>query len=129
MSGAAYFVDRTDVRNQFMVRLVNKLSVPAVYTVTLEGVPVTVHQTGFREPVTLAPLAEQVIPLVLGIRRSDYTGPFAFTVRVEDAARTYQLARTVEFMGPDPKLLREEEEEWAEHARSKEEPHADADKD
>ena len=31
------------------------------------------------------------------------------TVRVEDAARTYQLSRTAEFMGPDPKLLEEDD--------------------
>jgi cytochrome c oxidase accessory protein FixG len=111
MTGAAYFVDREDVRNQFMVRVVNKRSEPATFIVSTEGVPAGVQQTGFREPVTLAPLAEQVSPLVLIVNRRTYTGPFHFTVRVDDVEHTYQLSRAVEFMGPDPKLLEEEDRE------------------
>ena len=111
MTGAAYFVDRDDVRNQFMVRLVNKRPEPATFIVSTESVPDGVEQTGFRDPVTLAPLAEQVSPLVLIVNRKAYTGPFHFTVRVDDAAHTYQLSRAVEFMGPDPKLLEEEDRE------------------
>ncbi len=111
MSGAAYFVDRDLVRNQFMVRLVNKRSVPAAFTVSTEGVPAGVKQDGFAAPVTLGPLAESVSPIVLSVDRRHYAGPFHFTVRVEDADRTYQLSRAVEFMGPDPKLLEEEDRE------------------
>jgi cytochrome c oxidase accessory protein FixG len=123
MSGAAYFVDHEDVRNQFMVRIVNKQAAPATFKVSLEGLPRDVEQNGFDRPVTLAPLAEEVSPLVLLVGRKHYTGPFKFTVRVADAAGTYSLAREVEFMGPDARLLREEEEEWAEHARKEKEEH------
>ena len=111
MSGAAYFVDRDDVRNQFMVRLLNKLSVPATLTVTAEGLPSGVKLVGFDAPVTLAAQAEQASPLVLIVERHAYTGPFHFTVRVEDASRSFQLSRVVEFIGPDPKLLEEEDRE------------------
>ncbi|AOS43298.1 Putative electron transport protein YccM [Lacunisphaera limnophila] len=117
MSGAAYFVGEDAVRNQFMVRLVNKRSIPATYLVTAEGVPEGVHLTGFDAPVQLAAQAEQVSPLVLSVDRHRYTGAFHFTVKVEDVDRTYELSRVVEFMGPDPKLLREDEEERVEHAR------------
>jgi cytochrome c oxidase accessory protein FixG len=111
MSGAAYFVTHDDVRNQFMVRLVNKHSTPATLLVSTVGVPAGVKQSGFEAPVTLAPLAEQVTPLVLTVDRKTYPGPFRFTVRVQDEARSFELARTIEFMGPEPRLLREEEEE------------------
>ena len=111
MTGAAYFVGRDDVRNQFMVRLVNKRSVPAVITVKTGGVSAMVQQTGFAAPVTIPALGEQVSPLVLTVDRRNYFGPFHFTVMVEDADRTYQLSRAVEFMGPDPKLLEEEDRE------------------
>jgi polyferredoxin len=109
MSGAAYFVDRDTVRNQFMVRLVNKRSVPAAFNVRPAGLPAAVRQSGFTAPVTVAPLAEQVSPLVLQINRKDYTGPFKFTVRVSDTGETYTLAREVEFLGPDARLLEEED--------------------
>ena len=111
MSGAAYFVGRDDVRDQFMVRIVNKRAVPATFTVALEGVPAGIRQTGFAAPVTLAPLAESVSPLILLAERKNYPGPFKFTVKVTDAGHTFTLAREVEFIGPDARLLEEEDHE------------------
>jgi len=111
MTGAAYFVDRADVRNQFLVRIVNKRSTPATFVVHASGLPAGVAQSGFAAPVTIPALEEQVSPLVLTVNRRDYHGPFGFTVSVQDEARTFELARKVEFMGPDPKLLQEEDAE------------------
>lgn len=109
MTGAAYFVDKADVRNQFLVRLVNKRSEPATFIVHANGLPAGVTQSGFTGPVTVPPQVEQVNPLVIVVSRRDYTGPFSFTVTVQDEARTYQLERTVEFLGPDAKLLQEDD--------------------
>jgi cytochrome c oxidase accessory protein FixG len=109
--GAAYFVGTEEVRNQFMVRLVNKRTEGATFIVSTEGLPHDVHQSGFETPVTLASQAESVGPLVLLIERKEYHGPFKFTVRVRDAAGTFTLAREVEFMGPDAHLLEEDEHE------------------
>ena len=111
MSGAAYFVGADEVRNQFMVRLASKRTVPASFTVSTEGLPVGVRQTGFDVPVTLAPLAESVSPLVLLIARKDYHGPFKFTVKMSDPAGKFTLSREVEFMGPDARMLEEEDHE------------------
>jgi len=107
--GASYFVGPEDVRNQFMVRLVNKRTVPATFIVSSEGLPAGLHQSGFEAPVTLAPMAESVSPLVLVASRKDYHGPFKFTVRVRDAAQSFTLAREVEFMGPDARLLQDDD--------------------
>jgi cytochrome c oxidase accessory protein FixG len=109
--GASYFAGPDGVRNQFMVRLVNKRTVPATFVVSTEGLPAGLHQHGFEAPVTLAPMAESVSPLVLVATRHDYHGPFKFTVRVRDAADTFTLAREVEFMGPDARLLEDDDHE------------------
>ncbi len=111
MTGASYFVDAADVRNQFMVRIVNKRTVAADFRVTLEGVPAGVLQQGFAEPVTVAPLGEQVSPLVLMVPRQTYAGSFKFTVKMQDENKTYTLSRDIEFIGPDPELLHEAEAE------------------
>lgn len=111
MSGAAYFVDREDVRNQFMLRIVNKRNEPVTYLVSLSGVPDEVKQSGFTAPVTVAPLAEQVSPLVLMVERKHYSGPFKFTVKVQDAQKTFTLERQIEFLGPDARLLEQEDHE------------------
>ncbi|HVU18260.1 MAG TPA: cytochrome c oxidase accessory protein CcoG [Candidatus Didemnitutus sp.] len=111
MTGAAYFVDGSTVRNQFLVRLVNKRTEKVAFTVVTETLPPGAHTTGFAHPVTLDSLAESVAPLVVSLDRRDYRGPFKFTVRVTDAGRTLVLAREVEFMGPDARLLEEEDHE------------------
>ena len=109
MAGAAYFVDRDDVRNQFLVRLLNKRNEPVDFVVALEGLPTGATRSGLTEPLTVAPLAEQIAPVVLLVDRKHYRGPFTFTLRVSDAAGTFTLAREVEFLGPDARLLQKED--------------------
>jgi cytochrome c oxidase accessory protein FixG len=108
MGGGAYFVDRDVVRNQFMVRLLNKRSDAAAFAVEVE-IPPYVHRSGLEQPVTLAAMDEQVAPLVLTVDRARYAGSFKFLVRVRDVAGQFTLQREVEFLGPDPRLLQEED--------------------
>jgi cytochrome c oxidase accessory protein FixG len=109
MIGAPYIVDDTTVRNQFLVRIVNKRSEPAKFTLQLDDTPENVRQIGFEEVVEVAPLAELVRPLVLQQSRENYEGPFHFSVRVQDEGKHFQLERKVEFLGPEARLLRENE--------------------
>jgi cytochrome c oxidase accessory protein FixG len=108
MIGAPYIVDDTTVRNQFFVRLVNKLNAPAHLVLHINGAPAGLRQSGFADTVEVAPLGEVVLPLILQQARASYSGPFLFEVRVDDAAGTYHLARQVEFLGPEAQLLRDD---------------------
>ncbi len=111
MTGAPYVVEATNVRNQFLVRVVNKRNNPAKYVLHLQNTPDGIHQIGFDQTFEIGPLGEIVQPLVVQQDRAKYTGVFHFTIRIEDAAATYHLQREVEFLGPDAKLLRAEEDE------------------
>jgi cytochrome c oxidase accessory protein FixG len=111
MTGAPYIVDATTVRNQFLVRIVNKRNSPQQFVVRVDGVPSDLRRTGFESPVQVNSLGELVQPLILQKPRTAYDGPFHFFVEVADAAGTYKLRREVEFLGPEARLLREEEEE------------------
>ncbi len=108
MTGAPYIVDATDVRNQFLVRIVNKRSVPARFNVCLDRVPEGIRQTGFEQVVEVGPLGELVQPLILQQPRGSYTGPFHFAVHVEDVDGKFTLVKPVEFLGPEASLLRED---------------------
>lgn len=112
MTGAPYFVTEDTVRNQFLVRMVNKQSEPALFHVQLNA-GTALQQNGLTEPVTVAPMGEDVRPLIVMMPRRDYQGPFAFTLTMTDAAGAVSLAKEVEFLGPDARLLREEENEKA----------------
>lgn len=116
MVGAAYFYDAATIRNQFLVRLVNKRQTAQQLVVRLRGAPDGTAQTGLEAPVEVAPMGEEVSPLVVVVPRRLYRGSFPFTVVVTDSKGTYALTRSVEFLGPDPKLLREEAEDEEEHA-------------
>ncbi len=111
ITGAPYVVSADSVRNQFLVRIVNKRNAPARFVVRLPDAPADLVQNGFAAPVEVAPLGEIVRPLVLQRPRASYTGPFYFTVRVQDEAGNFSLERKMEFLGPEARLLREEEEE------------------
>jgi cytochrome c oxidase accessory protein FixG len=114
MAGAPYFVDTGHVRNQFLVRLVNKRDVPVRFTVSLPDSPATMLRTGFEQPVVVGPLGELVSPLVVRLPRTEFNGVFHLDVVVSDEAGTFAIKRGIEFVGPDPALLREEEREWTE---------------
>lgn len=111
ITGTPYVVTGDFVRNQFLVRIVNKRNVPAQFTVAVRGAPKNLQQTGLTTPVEVGPLAEIVQPLVLQLPRHTYTGPFEFEVRIIGQGASFHLERKIEFLGPDARLLREEEAE------------------
>ena len=111
MTGAPYIIDQDSVRNQFLVRIVNKRNVPVRFRLRLDDTPDRLRRVGFEQEVEVAPLAEIVQPLILVLARKQYNGPFDFKVGVEDVAKNFSIERSVEFVGPDARLLREEEKE------------------
>jgi cytochrome c oxidase accessory protein FixG len=50
MTGSPYIVDETTVRNQFLVRIVNKRSVPARFVVSVVRTPGDVRNPGYKHP-------------------------------------------------------------------------------
>lgn len=107
LPGAPYFVDAEGVRNQFFVRLVNKRDTPARFVVALPDAPAGVRRTGLDGVVELAPLAEEVRPLIVLVPRAAYEGDFSLTIRVGDEAGTFSLEKQVRFVGPEKALLKE----------------------
>lgn len=124
MIGAPYVIDEVSVRNQFLVRIVNKRNEPAQFVLQLEDVPDNTRRIGFAGPVEVGALSELVQPLVLQQPRASYTGPFHFEVRIADVERTFHLERAAEFLGPEARLLHEEEAEKKEkHERREQREH------
>ncbi|HVZ63146.1 MAG TPA: cytochrome c oxidase accessory protein CcoG [Lacunisphaera sp.] len=109
MGGAAYFVDRDTVRDQFMVRIINKRNAPETFTVKVEHLEDGVTAVGLDAPVTVEPMGEQMHPLVLTASRADYPGPFEFRVRVRDASGRFDASREAKFLGPEARLLEQED--------------------
>ncbi|MBE7539465.1 MAG: cytochrome c oxidase accessory protein CcoG [Opitutaceae bacterium] len=111
MTGAPYVVDAQTVRNQFLVRLLNKQNRPAHFNVRIVGGPEGLKQVGLETTVEVPPLAELVQPLILQQARDRYEGLFRFEVEADGVETSARLARRVDFLGPEARLLREEEAE------------------
>lgn len=106
MAGQPYYEADGDLRNQFMVRVINKRNQPASYTMTLEGeVPPTVKINGTEDGFTLPALGEELKPLMMTMPLTAFAGPFKFRVRVSEQGTTHSTTTMpIEFAGPDPRL-------------------------
>lgn len=98
--GAPYLLDADAVRNQFLVRIVNKRNEPARFVVHVAGGTPELRQSGLTGVVTVPPLGEAVQPLVLVLPRASFRQPFPLRVQVTDEAGRLHLERTLEFLGP-----------------------------
>ncbi|RKX34568.1 MAG: cytochrome c oxidase accessory protein CcoG [Verrucomicrobia bacterium] len=105
MQGAPYFVDDRLIRNQYLIRVVNKRSIPMQFTVVPEADASGLNWSGFEGAVEVGPNSEEVRLFVTTVRREDYTGPFHLVLHVKGEPGGVEIDRPVEFLGPDPKLL------------------------
>jgi len=109
MQGAPYYVDASYVRNQFMVRVVNKRNEPVRFNVTLVQGPVGAEVKGFEQAIEVGPLVEEVRPLIVQVSRKVYTGKAVLRIRLTDAEGRCDVGKKTEFLGPSPELLKEDE--------------------
>jgi len=115
MMGAPYIVSEDFVRNQFLVRVINKRNQAVRFVLHLNRAPSGLQQTGLTKVFAVPALSETVQPLVLQVPKKNYHGPFILKIRVEDEGAHFHLERNVEFLGPDANLSLEEKDGKPEH--------------
>jgi polyferredoxin len=108
MPGAPFYVTDTHIRNQYQVRLVNKDSRDLAFHVAVQanGLETPVEASGFAGGLMLAPMEERTGTFVVQVPRDAYTGPFPLRILIEAVPDGPAFTREVEFIGPDPALLR-----------------------
>jgi hypothetical protein len=94
------------VRNQFLVRVINKRNEPSTYRLELTGAaPPGLQVTGAEEALRLEAMGEEQKTLVLSLPEAGFSGPFKLQVKVtETASGASMMTRVMEFLGPDPRL-------------------------
>ncbi len=105
MTGRPYYVTETNLRNQYMVRVINKTNQPRTFQIESTAAGQTYKVEGDDDGITVPPMGEEVRPVIISLMREDYTGrfPIEFTLVGPEGERI--LSREAEFLGPDPKLL------------------------
>ncbi|MFC5455739.1 cytochrome c oxidase accessory protein CcoG [Prosthecobacter fluviatilis] len=106
MQGSPYYVTNNVVRNQFLVRLINKRNEPRTFTLALAGdLPGGLAAAGADAPVTIAAQGEELKPLMITLPEAAFKAPFKLSITVTDLkdGKTYRT-KPFEFAGPDPSL-------------------------
>jgi cytochrome c oxidase accessory protein FixG len=101
MIGAPYYMDGGAVRNQFLVRLVNKRSNRVTLDLAVRGLPAGATVRGLEAPVEIAPMGEEVRPLIVQVPRGQCAPATVFEVVASDADGSFRLSRSMEFLGPE----------------------------
>lgn len=106
MVGSPYYVGEGMVRNQFLVRVINKRNADSTYRLELIGqVPPELKVTGSQLELTLPPMGEEQKTLVLSLPETAFSGTFKVQVKVtETHTGASMTTRVMEFLGPDPRL-------------------------
>lgn len=106
MIGAPFYVADGILRNQFLIRVINKHNSPSTYRLEIVGgMPPQLNVAGFVERLQLPALGEEQKTLVLSMPESAFTEPFKLQVKVTDEVHGDTInTRVMEFLGPDSKL-------------------------
>jgi len=105
MTGQPYYWNQQVIRNQYLVRLINKQSEPVTFTLNLANAPSGTQLNGFDEGVTLEPMAEEVRPLVVSIAEEQYAGSFPLTIRITGQPGAFVIDQSIQFLGPNPQVI------------------------
>jgi len=106
MTGRPYYVTDTTVRNQYMVRVINKTNESKVFRIAAEAEGQTYTMEGNEEGITVPPMGEEVRPVIISIAREDYRGRFPLEFTLISPRGEAILTREAEFLGPDARLLK-----------------------
>lgn len=101
LPGIPYVVNEGMVRNEFLLRVLNKRQSTVTFDVTVEGEAAGLRLAGNEGPIVVPPLGEQMRPMVLTIPRAELHGtlPLHFHLKAREGGTT--LERTVPFLGPE----------------------------
>ena len=106
MQGSPYYVSNGVLRNQFLIRLINKRNEPRTFKLALDGgLPPGLAAAGADAPITIAAQGDELKPLMITLPEKDFKAPFKLTIVITDT-KDGKIYRTkpFEFTGPDPTL-------------------------
>jgi len=105
MSGAPYIVGESGIRNQYMVRVINKSDTAKTFSVSAtadDGRPIALSGN---DALAVPAMGEEVRPLVVSVARQDYTGEFDLSIELTGPEGRSIVRRSANFLGPDPRLI------------------------
>lgn len=99
VTGIPYVVEGGVVRNQFLVRILNKRNAPTTFQLEIADGPGNLHWSGAEDGIILEPLGEEVRTVVLTLPRADLKSELPLRLRVRSSDGTV-LEKPITFLGP-----------------------------
>ncbi|MFU8847547.1 MAG: cytochrome c oxidase accessory protein CcoG [Opitutales bacterium] len=106
MTGAPYFVTETTVRNQYMVRVINKSNEAKTFQIQSKSSFENFRMDGNEEGITVPPMGEEVRPVIISVDRSVYEGSFSLELSLISPEGQTIMTKEAEFLGPNPQILK-----------------------
>ncbi len=106
MQGSPYYVSNGVLRNQFLIRLINKRNEPRTFSLSMTGdLPAGLAAAGADAPVTIPAQGEELKPLMITMPEGNFKEPFKLSISITDSkdGKTY-TTKPFEFAGPDALL-------------------------
>ncbi|HSI14368.1 MAG TPA: cytochrome c oxidase accessory protein CcoG [Chthoniobacter sp.] len=99
VTGIPYVVEAGVVRNQFLVRILNKHNAPVTFHVDVLGGPPNLRWSGAEDGVAVAPLGEEIRTLVLTLPATGLKEELPIRFRVVSSSGTI-VEKPATFLGP-----------------------------
>jgi cytochrome c oxidase accessory protein FixG len=99
VTGIPYVVENGVVRNQFMLRVLNKRNAPITFQLEVAGGPQSLHWNGVEGGIAVAPLGEEMRTVVLTMPRPDLKEELPLRFRVLSSDGTI-IEKPATFLGP-----------------------------
>jgi polyferredoxin len=101
MTGAPYYLNGDEVRNQYLLRIINKESKPEVFRVSMRGEAPGMVSSGASGTIATEALGEEIRPLVMTAPRAQCRPGLAVTIVVDSANGHFHSEQQVPFLGPN----------------------------
>jgi len=101
MQGAPYYLGGGEVRNQYMLRIINKENKPEVFQVRVSGDAAGLRSSGTEELIPTDALGEQIRPLVATVPIGQFKPGLAVTILIDSADGHFHSEQQVPFLGPN----------------------------
>lgn len=111
MQGPPYHLDGDFIRNQFMVRVTNKKNDSSFYNLAVRDSHPDAVIKGVGDPFLIEDNGEAVKMIIVLMPRDSYTGRFQMNIVTVDEKSDVLAERTVGFVGPDAKIVKQEPDE------------------
>ncbi|MFT4900894.1 MAG: cytochrome c oxidase accessory protein FixG [Lentimonas sp.] len=105
MTGSPYYITDTGIRNQYMIRVINKSNRSKTYQIASQSEQAHYRMEGNEDGITVPAMGEELRPLIITVPRQDYHGRFSFEITLLGPDQAPILSKRAEFIGPDPRLL------------------------